>query len=132
MQTDRAAYQRAMAMGERVWALVGAWPPFERGTLGRPLVRAVDAVAAGLAVGCRLAGRRLGTRQARSALREAETWLAKAHRRGLIPQDTYEPLRRDAAVLSRQLARRPTRPFIPMSPSGPPAGHGPRRNRRPP
>lgn len=134
---ERAAYGRAMAMGECVWALVETWSAFERGTLGRPLVRAVDAVAAGLSGGCGrvdTGGRPRFAACARAALCEAETWLAKAHRRGLIPDHVYAPLERDVEVLFGQLARRrpPLRRSFHAPATGPPAGQGRRQARRRP
>lgn len=140
MRADqRTAYRRAMAMGERVWEIVHAWPAFERGTVGRPLVRSVDAVGAalGAALGAsraapvpQRADRYRGA--ARGALREAEAWLAKAHRRGLLPRDAHAALRRDVAVLARHLARRRRTTALVLAPSVPGPSRSPRRSRRPP
>lgn len=129
MHSDhRAAYRRATAMGERVWTLVETWTAFERDALGRPLVRAVDAVGALVGAAREPAGRARRAAAARGALREAEAWLAKAYRRGLIPPVAYAALQQDAVDLARLLRRRgPPLAFL-RPPPAPPAA----RPRRPP
>ncbi len=44
-------YQMAMKLGELVWEEVVGWDFFEKDTIGKQLVRAVDSVAANLSEG---------------------------------------------------------------------------------
>lgn len=44
-------YNRAMELGEKVWNVVMAWGYFEKDTIGKQLVKAVDSIAANLSEG---------------------------------------------------------------------------------
>jgi len=44
-------YAISMEMGEKVWNIVVGWNYFEKDTVGKQLVRAVDSVAANLSEG---------------------------------------------------------------------------------
>lgn len=44
-------YNLAMEMGEEVWKIVIEWGYFEKDTIGKQLVRAIDSVAANLSEG---------------------------------------------------------------------------------
>ena len=44
-------YQLSMEIGESVWIIVKDWNYFEKDTIGKQLVRAVDSVAANLSEG---------------------------------------------------------------------------------
>jgi len=48
---DLVVYQRAMRVGETVWSMVDAWPPFARRTIGYQLVRSADSIAANISEG---------------------------------------------------------------------------------
>ena len=41
-------YNKAMEIGEEIWAIVVKWDYFAKDTMGKQLVRAIDSVAANL------------------------------------------------------------------------------------
>lgn len=43
-------YKRSMELGDKVWAVVDNWSWFQKDTVGKQLVRAVDSIAANLRV----------------------------------------------------------------------------------
>lgn len=52
MQLDELrVYTLSMEMGEKVWNIVAEWNYFEKDTVGKQLVRAVDSVASNLSEG---------------------------------------------------------------------------------
>lgn len=86
-------YNMAIEIGEEVWNFVINWNYFERDTVGKQLVRAIDSVAANLSEGYG----RYHYREAihfsyysRGSLYESKTWITKAHYRGLIDDDTFQ------------------------------------------
>jgi len=86
-------YALSMEMGEKVWNIVVGWNYFEKDTVGKQLVRAVDSVAANLSEGF---GRyhfketiNFGY-YSRGSLYETKTWLTKAHNRGLITDEVFQ------------------------------------------
>jgi len=93
MQLDELrVYILSMEMGEKVWNIVARWNYFEKDTIGKQLVRAVDSVASNLSEGF---GRyhfketiNFGY-YSRGSLYETKTWLTKAHNRGLITGELF-------------------------------------------
>lgn len=77
---DFKTYNLAMELGEKVWKIVNSWGYFEKDTIGKQLVRAVDSIAANLSEG-------LGRYHfkeiknfgyySRGSLFETRTWLTK-------------------------------------------------------
>lgn len=77
---DFKTYNLAMELGEKVWKIVKSWEYFEKDTIGKQLVRAVDSIAANLSEG-------LGRYHfkeiknfgyySRGSLFETRTWLTK-------------------------------------------------------
>jgi four helix bundle protein len=85
-------YGLSMEMGEKVWNIVAGWNYFEKDTVGKQLVRAVDSVASNLSEGFG----RYHYREAinfgyysRGSLYETRTWLTKAHNRGLTTGELF-------------------------------------------
>ena len=89
-------YQLSMEIGERLWNIVTKWKFFERDTIGKQIVRAIDSVAANLSEGY---GRfhfnenRQFCYYARGSLFETLTWLTKSHTRGLISNEEFESIK---------------------------------------
>ncbi len=88
-------YNMAMEIGEEVWNIVMRWNFFERDTVGKQLVRAIDSVAANLIEGYG----RYHYREAkhfgyysRGSLFESKTWITKANNRNLIDDDSFKNL----------------------------------------
>ena len=89
---DLKVYQMSMKMGDEVWRIVSKWDYFEKDTMGKQLLRAVDSIAANLSEGF---GRyhfkesKNFSYYARGSLFETKTWLTKARNRNLITETDY-------------------------------------------
>lgn len=88
-------YNMAMEVGEEVWDMVMKWNYFEKDTVGKQLVRAVDSMAANLSEGYG----RYHYREAkhfgyysRGSLFESKTWITKANNRNLIDDEIFKIL----------------------------------------
>jgi four helix bundle protein len=85
-------YPLSMDIAERIWAIVINWNIFEKDTVGKQLVRAVDSVAGNLSEGF---GRYFYKENkqfcyySRGSLFETKTWLRKAVNRKLIEEKDY-------------------------------------------
>ncbi len=84
---DLKVYSLAMEIGDKVWEKVDKWSYFEKDTLGKQLVKAVDSVAANLSEGFGRfhykENKNFGY-YSRGALYESKTWIQKAKNRKLI------------------------------------------------
>lgn len=105
---DFNAYNRAMELGEEVWSIVVKWGYFEKDTVGKQLVRAVDSIAANLSEGLG----RYHYKETRNfgyyswgSLFETKTWLAKSNSRHLINPDQFKKLMSELDVLGRMINR---------------------------
>ena len=86
-------YTISMELGQRIWNIVSSWNYFEKDTVGKQLVRAMDSIAANLSEGYGQFHYREGRHYvyyARGSLFEAKTWLKKAHERKLLDQSEFE------------------------------------------
>ncbi|HPC35688.1 MAG TPA: four helix bundle protein [Candidatus Marinimicrobia bacterium] len=88
-------YNLAMELGEEIWTIVKCWNSFEKDTMGKQLIRAVDSIAANLAEGF---GRyhfkdvkNFGY-YSRGSLYETKIWLTKAHNRTILGDDDFKKL----------------------------------------
>ncbi len=106
MLEELEVYRLAMAMGERVWGIVGAWDFFVKDTVGKQLVRAADSVAANLSEGFGRfhfkENRQFGY-YSRGSLFETRAWLTKAHNRKLVLTGDFEDLMNDLNIIGRKL-----------------------------
>jgi four helix bundle protein len=89
---DKRIYQRAEAVGDRIWEIVLKWEWFARRTVGTQWVSAADSIGANIAeAGGRFhpADVRNFFYHARGSLRESKYWLRRALKRGLITQEEF-------------------------------------------
>ena len=92
---DFQTYNRAMDLGEEVYAIVIKWTYFNKDTIGKQLVRAADSIAANLSEGIgryHYKERKHFSYYSRGSLFETKTWLTKAHNRKLIKDEEFEQL----------------------------------------
>ena len=86
-------YQISMELGQRIWTVVSDWNYFEKDTIGKQMLRAMDSVAANLSEGYGRfhyrEARQFGY-YARGSLFEARTWLKKSIDRKLIEQSEFD------------------------------------------
>ncbi len=88
-------YTLSMQIGEDVWNIVIKWNFFEKDTVGKQLVRAIDSVAANLSEGFgryHYREKNHFSYYSRGSLYESKTWLTKANNRNLIDKKKYEYL----------------------------------------
>jgi len=86
------AYRAAAELADELDRIVRRWTDYDRATVGLQLVRAADSVHANIAEAAgrwTTTDRRNFLRIARGSLSEAESWIARAHARGLL-KDDYE------------------------------------------
>lgn len=99
-------YSMAMELGEKVWNIVDRWKFFEKDTIGKQLVRAVDSVAANISEGYgryHFKENRNFSYYSRGSLYETKTWLIKAHDRKLISTDEFQRLTSSIEILGKML-----------------------------
>lgn len=95
-----------MEVGEKVWTAVSKWNYFEKDTVGKQLVRAVDSIAANLSEGLgRYHNKEIKnfSYYSRGSLFETKTWLAKANTRKLIDQNTFEELIKELDIIGKMI-----------------------------
>ena len=99
-------YNQAMELGEEVWQIVSKWKFFEKDTIGKQLVKAVDSVSANLSEGF---GRyhfnesRHFAYYSRGSLYETKTWLTKAKNRSLIDEKKFQSLILEINTIGKML-----------------------------
>jgi four helix bundle protein len=95
-----------MEVGEEVWDEVVRWKFFEKDTVGKQFVRAVDSIAANLSEGL---GRyhfreaKNFSYYARGSLFETKTWITKAQTRNLISNEKSTEILDKLEVLGRMI-----------------------------
>jgi four helix bundle protein len=99
-------YQQAMALGEKVWAVVIQWDWFAKDTIGKQLVKSVDSVAANLSEGFGRYHYRESKHfyyYSRGSLFETKTWITKARNRDLISADDFKTISNEIKDISVKL-----------------------------
>ncbi len=92
---ELVVYQLSIKIGERIWIIVNGWDYFEKDTVGKQFVRAVDSVAANISEGFGRYHYKDKTNfsyYARGSLYETKTFLKKANERNLISDDEFQEL----------------------------------------
>ena len=99
-------YELAMDLGEDVWSIVDRFNYYQKDTVGKQMVRAVDSIAANLSEGF---GRyhfketiNFGY-YSRGSLYETKTWLRKSNNRKLISNDEYNKLLATIDIIGKML-----------------------------
>ena len=93
--TDIKAYKSAFELSNEVWEIVIKWRIFEKDTLGKQFVRAIDSISANIAEGF---GRHHKNDKirfyiiARGSLLECMDWIEKIKTRNLIDNEQYEKI----------------------------------------
>ena len=99
-------YNFALDLAEKIWIIVSEWSYFDKDTMGKQLVRAVDSVAANISEGY---GRYYYKENkqfcyySRGSLYETKTWLEKAHNRNLIDDETFNSFQKDIEIIGVKL-----------------------------
>lgn len=93
---------------QRIWAIVDGWNYFAKDTVGKQLVRSADSVGANISEGFGRYFYKENKRfcdYARGSLKETQTWIEKAHHRGLMGKAEYESLEKELTIVVRTLNR---------------------------
>ncbi len=104
--TELNVFKLAMDLAEEFYSIVALWKYFDKDTIGKQLIRAVDSIAANISEGF---GRfsykenKLFCYYSRGSLFETLTWLTKAHNRELISNEQYEDLNNKLNTLGKML-----------------------------
>lgn len=99
-------YNLSMEIAERVWNMVYKWNYFEKDTIGKQLIRAIDSVAANLSEGY---GRfhykenKNFCYYSRGSLYESKTWITKAFNRKLMTKEDFESLKNEINTIAVKL-----------------------------
>ena len=99
-------YQLSMELGEKVWSIVKDWNYFEKDTIGKQLVRAVDSVAANISEGFgrfHFKDAKKFYYYSRGSLYETKTWVTKAKIRSLIKEADFLGFEKDLNSLGVKL-----------------------------
>ena len=89
-------YQLSELLADEIWTIVSNWTYFEKDTVGKQLVRAVDSIGANISEG---AGRgsfqdnRRFIKIARASLYETQHWLRRAYKRGLLKEQEINAIK---------------------------------------
>ena len=99
-------YKKAIEVAERIYNIVYKWNYFDKDTVGKQLIRAVDSIAANLSEGL---GRfhykeiKNFAYYSRGSLFETRTWLTKASIRKLIEEKTFIELTNELDVIGKMI-----------------------------
>ena len=102
-----SVYKVAEQLVDSLWNIIISWKPFERDTIGKQLVIAVDSVGANIAEG---SGRYSDTdnrrfiRIARGSLYETIHWLRRSYKRNLLSEEQKHIVANDIQNLTKLLA----------------------------
>ena len=103
---DFKAYNLAIEVGEEVWNIVIKWGYFEKDTVGKQFVKAVDYIAANLSEGLGRYHYRETKNFAyysRGSLFETKTWLSKSRNRKLIVDDQFLDISAKLEIIGRMI-----------------------------
>ena len=103
---DFKLYNLSMELGEEVWKEVAKWNQFEKDTVGKQLVRAVDSIAANLSEGLgryHVKENKNFCYYSRGSLFETKTWLTKAANRSLIEATLSNKLLTNIEIIGKML-----------------------------
>lgn len=103
---DLEIYREAMRLGEVTWGFVATWPFFAKDTLGKQLVRSADSMAANLAEGYgryHFKENQKFCYYSRGSAQETQTWIERAARRGLIPEEATRSLYHEIDTFKKRL-----------------------------
>jgi four helix bundle protein len=99
-------YSSSMKLGEDVWNIVRGWDYFQKDTIGKQLIRAVDSVAANISEDYgryHFKDSKNFYYYSRGSLFETKTWVSKAYQRSLLTQEQYDFLSADIETIGKML-----------------------------
>jgi four helix bundle protein len=95
-----------MELAESVWAIVVRWSFFEKDTVGKQFVKAVDSIAASLSEGLgryHYKEKKNFSYYSRGSLFESKTWLSKAMNRQLVTREQFATLNNEMDAIGKMI-----------------------------
>jgi len=106
MLNDISAYKISFALSNYVWGVIIKWNYFEKDTIGKQFVRAVDSISANLAEGFGRYGKKDKIhfyRYSFGSVKESQDWNEKSKVRNLLSHDDYKYISEELAKLPREI-----------------------------
>ncbi len=103
---DIEAYKTAFRLSNYVWEIIIKWNYFERDTVGKQFVRAVDSISANISEGFGRYFKKdkiLFYRIAKGSVFESLDWNEKSKVRTLITKEEYDKIFRELQKLPKQI-----------------------------
>jgi four helix bundle protein len=104
--SDIGAYRISFKLSNFVWEKVIQWGYFEKDTIGKQFVRAVDSISANIAEGFGRYGKKEKIqffRYSFGSMKEALDWNEKAKIRNLLSEEDYNHIFTDLQKLPREI-----------------------------
>lgn len=101
-----SAYKKALLLSNYVWSVVIKWSIFERDTVGKQFVRAVDSISANIAEGFGRYTKKDKVNFYRisfGSIKESFDWNEKAKSRRLLEKDQYDYILRELSDMPREV-----------------------------
>ena len=102
--SDIEAYRSALKLSNYVWSIIFIWPNFQRDTIGKQFVRAIDSISANIAEGFGRYSKKDKInfyRYARASVYECLDWNQKSKVRELISPEQYKHIFQELQILPK-------------------------------
>jgi four helix bundle protein len=106
MLNDISAYKISFALSNYVWGIIVNWNYFEKDTVGKQFVRAIDSISANIAEGFGRYSKKEKIhfyRYSFGSLKESQDWNEKAKVRKLLSKEDYEHISQELFKLPREI-----------------------------
>ena len=106
MLNDISAYKISFALSNYVWGVIIKWNYFEKDTVGKQFVRAIDSISANLAEGFGRYGKKDKIhfyRYSFGSVKESQDWNEKSKIRSLLSSEEYKHISDELAKLPREI-----------------------------
>jgi four helix bundle protein len=103
---DISAYKISFALSNYVWKIIINWNYFEKDTVGKQFVRAIDSISANLAEGFGRYSKKEKIhfyRYSFSSLKESQDWNEKCKIRNLLTPEEYDYISVELLKLPREI-----------------------------
>jgi four helix bundle protein len=106
MLNDISAYKISFSLSNYVWGIIIKWNHFEKDTVGKQFVRAVDSISANIAEGFGRFGKKDKIhfyRYSFGSLKESQDWNQKSKIRNLLSPEEYKYISDELSKLPREI-----------------------------
>jgi four helix bundle protein len=106
MLNDISAYKISFALSNYIWDIIIKWNYFEKDTVGKQFVRAIDSISANIAEGFGRYSKKEKIhfyRYSFGSLKESQDWNEKAKFRNLLSAEQYQHISAELTKLPREI-----------------------------